>query len=73
MINCPDELKITLAAARVNAGLRQEDVANELGISKATLISWEKGKTYPNVYQAERLYEIYHRPVDSIFFAQNLT
>lgn len=38
-------LKISLKAARVNAGLTQEAVAAVLKKSKVTIISWEKGKT----------------------------
>lgn len=38
-------LKISLKAARVNAGLTQEAVAAMLKKSKVTIIHWEKGKT----------------------------
>ena len=38
-------LKISLKAARVNAGLTQEAVAAMLKKSKVTIINWEKGKT----------------------------
>ena len=37
-----NDLKITLKAARVNAGLTLEEAAKTLGISRSTLISWEK-------------------------------
>ncbi len=36
--------KITLAAARVNAGLTQEQLANEMDVSRQTVIDWESGK-----------------------------
>ena len=36
------EFKISLAAARVNAGLTQNDVANVLKVGKQTVVSWEK-------------------------------
>lgn len=68
MYNCPEELKISLAAARVNVELTQDDVAKELGVSKATVIAWEKGRSYPNIAQADKLYSLYKRPVDSIIF-----
>lgn len=38
-------LKISLKAARINAGLTQEAVAAMLKKSKVTIINWEKGKT----------------------------
>lgn len=36
--------KISLAAARVNAGLTQEKMAEKLGISRQTYNAWEAGK-----------------------------
>lgn len=35
-------VKLTLKAARVNAGLTQKQLASLLGISEATMIKWEK-------------------------------
>lgn len=37
-------MKLTLKAARVNAGLTQTEFANALGVSKATVFEWENGK-----------------------------
>ncbi|MFR2614039.1 MAG: helix-turn-helix domain-containing protein, partial [Subdoligranulum sp.] len=39
--------KISLAAARVNAGLNQQEAAKALGVSVATLQNYESGKTVP--------------------------
>jgi len=36
--------KITLEAARVNAGYTQETLADRMGVSRATVIDWESGK-----------------------------
>ena len=36
--------KITLAASRVNAGLTQAEIAEEMGVSRATVNEWETGK-----------------------------
>lgn len=51
-------MKITLAAARVNRGLTQKELAQMLGISNKTLCSWEKGKSYPSVIQLQLLEKI---------------
>jgi len=36
--------KITMEAARVNAGLTQAALAEKMGVSRATVIDWESGK-----------------------------
>ena len=36
--------KITLKAARVNAELTQDEVAERIGKSKQTIVNWETGK-----------------------------
>lgn len=64
-------MQITLRAARVNAGLRQIDAAEAINISKATLISWEAGKTSPKAWQMQQLCELYGIPIDHIFFPSN--
>lgn len=37
--------KITLTAARVNAGYTQEALAEKMGVSRQTIINWESGKS----------------------------
>lgn len=62
-----ETLQISLAAARVNAGLTQEDVAKKMKISKNTLVNWEKGKAEPTVSQGRQLSVLYKIPLDNIF------
>ncbi len=62
-----EELKISLAAARVNAGLTQEAVAKELGISNKTVVNWESGKIKPKPATVYALAHLYKIPVDNIF------
>lgn len=59
-------MKITLRAARVNAGLDQADVARELGVNIATVSSWETGKTQPSLENFHKLCQLYHWPEDQI-------
>lgn len=61
------EFQITLAAARVNAGLTQEDVSREMKISKNTLVNWEKGISEPTISQGRELASLYNMPLDYIF------
>lgn len=58
---------MSLAAARVDAGMTQEDVAKALHVSKATIVSWENGSSEPKISQAKALCELYDRPIDDIF------
>jgi len=62
-----DKIQITLAAARVNAGYTQENVAKKMGVSKQTIINWEKGKIIPGIPEMDMLSKIYNIPQDYIF------
>lgn len=61
-------LKITLAAARVNAGLTQKAVGDRLGVSNKTVCSWENGKSFPDAPQIDMLCELYGISYDNIIF-----
>lgn len=60
-------LQISLAAARVNAEMTQEQVADRMNVSKQTIINWEKGRVVPGVPEIAMLSEIYGIPQDYIF------
>lgn len=61
------ELKISLASARVNADLTQEEVARELSVSKSTIVNWEKGRTTPPTLYLQALLDLYKISADNIF------
>lgn len=61
-------VQISLAAARVNANMTQEDVAKRLKVGKNTILAWEKGRSEPSASQAKELARIYNIPMDFIFF-----
>lgn len=60
-------IQISLAAARVNAGLTQDEAAKRMKISKNTLVNWEKGTSEPSISQGRKLSSIYNMPLDNIF------
>ena len=62
-------IQISLAAARVNAGLTQREVAKAMGVSQNTIVNWEKYATEPTVMQSRQLGELYGIPVDAIRWA----
>lgn len=63
-------MQISLAAARVNANLTQEEVAKEMHISKQTIVNWERGISEPKMSQSRKLSELYKMPLDYIFLPQ---
>lgn len=68
-----EAIQISLAAARVNAKLTQEEVAKRMKIGKRTIINWEKGIAMPSFADLSMLSDIYGIPVDNIFLSQKST
>lgn len=66
-VNKLSKLRISLAAARVNAEMTQEDVAREMHVSKITVVNWEKGKSEPTISQSRELSKLYNMPLEYIF------
>ena len=64
-------IKISLASARVNAGLSQKKAAVTLGVSNKTLSKWENGESFPDALQIEKICELYGVPYDNIKFLPN--
>lgn len=64
-----EKLQISLAAARVNAGMTQDDVAKKMKISKTTIVNWEKGKVVPSFANLQMLCTIYNISKDNIFLS----
>lgn len=64
-----DEMKITLKAARVNAGLTIREVAEVISKNKNTIVSWELGKTKISQQDFEQLCELYN--IDQKFVKQS--
>ncbi len=63
-------VRIILSAARINAGYNQREVADLMGVSRATVQNWEQYKTSPSVEQAEQLSDIYQLPLENIIFSR---
>ena len=56
-----------IEALRRERGIRQEDLAQALGVSRQTIISLEKGKYTPSRALALRLARYFAMPVEAIF------
>ena len=62
------ELRISLAAARVNAGYTQQEACKLIRVSKNTLIAWESGKRIPNPDYIKKIEEVYKINYSNINF-----
>lgn len=60
--------QITLKAARINANLKQQEVANHLSVNIATVSSWETGKNMPSLKNFRKLCDLYNCALEEIKF-----
>lgn len=65
-------LKISLKALRINAELTQEDVAENVEVTKRTVQNWESGKSAPDLKQIQKLCVLYNCSLDDIFLPDNI-
>jgi len=57
--------------ARVSSNMSIDEVADKMGKSSDTIISWEMGKDQPTYVQLEKLaYSVYKRPIAIFFFPE---
>lgn len=62
----PVELPEQLKANRERLGLSQEDVAHAIFVSRQTMSSWERGKTYPDVQSLLLLSKLFGVSIDEL-------
>ena len=55
---------------RIQAGLRQEDLARALGVSRQTVIAIENDKYNPTLELAMKIARLLKLPVEEIFFLE---
>ena len=55
---------VTLKAARVNAGLTQDEVAKRVHKTKQTIVNWETGVTEIKYRDLVALSELYCMPIE---------
>lgn len=60
--------QITLKAARINAGLSQDEAAKALGITQQTISSYEKGESYPRVPMIKKIEDLYGVSYNDLIF-----
>lgn len=65
--------KITLKAARVNAGIPQKKAAEKLKVSNKTLSNWENGKALPKADKIVLICNLYQIDYNDIIFLPTKT
>lgn len=65
------DFKIYVNAVRVNTKMTQEEWAKALDVDKATICSWEAGKTQPKLDQLRKMSILSGIPMDYIFPCQS--
>lgn len=63
-------IKMTLEAARRNAGYSQKEAAKLLGVHPQTLASWEKNSSKLSYIEAHKLGKLYKVEPDLLFFGR---
>lgn len=64
-------MQITMRAARINAGLTQEEAAKQLNISEVTLRNWEAGRSAPRASKCSDICRVYKCPIENLIFFEN--
>ena len=61
-------MKNNIKQLRKPAGLRQEDMANQLGVTRQTIIAIENDKYNPTLELAMKIARLLNKNVEDIFF-----
>jgi transcriptional regulator with XRE-family HTH domain len=68
MMEIPEGMKLSLKTAREWRGLKQDEAAQLIGVSKDTLGNYERGKSYPDIPVLRKIEEVYGVPYDRLIF-----
>ena len=61
----------TVKTLRKSAGWSQQHMAEQLGISRQSIISIERGRYDPSLDLAIRIARVFEKPVQDIFFPED--
>lgn len=68
-----EDLMLNLQALRALKDMTQEQLGTQLGVTKETIRSWEKGHTSPNMAQMKKISELFNVPIGNIFLPDTPT
>jgi len=69
----PLEQMMNLKALRIRSGLTQEQVAQTIGVSRLTIMKWEKDASDMPIKYMSQFATLYNYSLDSIFFGNSVT
>ena len=58
------ELGEKLKEARSKAGMKQEELAQQIGVSRQTVSNWENNRSYPDIASVMKLSDLYGLSLD---------
>lgn len=64
-------MAISIKAARVNAGFTQSEVAERVGKTKNTIVSYEAYTTTPDIKVAQAMAELFGMSLDDIIWTKD--
>lgn len=67
-----EQFKISMSAARVNAGFTQKELSKKMHISNNTLVAWENGKAIPSFASFKLYCELCSIPMDNVIMPKGL-
>lgn len=61
---------LSIRSCRANANMTQQEFADAIGVSKATVINWEQGKTFPRLNEVKKISDLSGVPLQLIFLPE---
>lgn len=55
-----------IRALRLSAGMSQQDLGRELGVSAVAVGKWERGQTQPDIHTLSRMADIFGTSIDDL-------
>ena len=66
-------MRVTIRAARVNAGMSQQQAAKAVGVTFYKLQAWESGKVEPKVSDLYKMAKAYGCTISDFLLPLNIT
>ncbi len=64
-------MKNRIEAIRKELGIRQEDFAKKMGVSRQTISSLETGRYNPSIFLAYKIARFFNRTIEEVFIFED--